>query len=311
MKIEVGESLIRSWLRNVEGCQLAELNWKPSSSWTAHADVNALLIAAQTHFVTATGSDIFAGQSAAQVLRQAEVDVLGVRLQAGAVSRIYSIDMAFHERGLNYGGVHELRNRVLKKLLRSVLTIRFVFGPLPLRVVFASPRVGRPYVAALEEGMRALEEFLAAEQIVCETSLIINEHFREIVFDPVLAIATDVADTSELFLRSYQLVKLFEPRKTVVMSPPIAERGVSGPAEMLEFRFDPGPSDRFKTELLRTKTADVTIHYQDGRSEQRVWNAPHFQESSNLLGNLRSRPEFRQGEWQRRGISSVVLKIGL
>ena len=259
--------------------------------------------------MSAVGSDIFTGQSAAQLLRQAEVDVLGMRLQGGAVSRIYSVDMAFHEQGLNYGGVQESRNRVLKKLLRSVLTIRFVFGPLPLRVVFASPRVGRPYVAALEEGMRALEEFLTTERIVCETSLIVNEHFREIVFDPVLAVATDIADTSELFLRSYQLINSFGSPKRAAEPSSITERGFSEPAGTLAFKFDPGPQDRFKAELLRTKSADMTIHYQNGHVERRVWNALHFQESSNLLGNLRSRPEFRPGEWQRRGISSVALSI--
>jgi len=29
MKIEIGESLVRSWLRHVEHCEFSELNWKP------------------------------------------------------------------------------------------------------------------------------------------------------------------------------------------------------------------------------------------------------------------------------------------
>lgn len=310
MKIEVGENLIRSWLRHIEGCQFAELNWKASSSWEARGDVTDLLEAARTHFANVTGADIFGGQTGSQLLRQAEVDVLGLRVgKNGAVDRIYSVDMAFHERGLNYGGVRESVSRVLKKLLRSMLMVHFVFGPLPLQVVFASPRVGRSYFVPLEEGMQSLDRFLATQNITCETSLLVNETFRGVVLDPVLAIATDVADTSELFLRSYQLMQLFRPRKSLAST--IDEKLPATPADTLKFRFDPGPADRFKTELLRTKAAEMTIHYQDGRSVRKIWNAPNFQESSSLLGNLRSRPEFRQGAWQRSGIASVDLRITL
>ena len=33
MKIEIGESLIFSWLRHVMGCPIAQTNWKPSPTW--------------------------------------------------------------------------------------------------------------------------------------------------------------------------------------------------------------------------------------------------------------------------------------
>ena len=34
MKIEIGESLLYSWLRHAKGCQLVQMNWKTSSnSW--------------------------------------------------------------------------------------------------------------------------------------------------------------------------------------------------------------------------------------------------------------------------------------
>jgi hypothetical protein len=35
MKIEIGESLIRLWLRHIKHCEFAELNWKPSHAWEA------------------------------------------------------------------------------------------------------------------------------------------------------------------------------------------------------------------------------------------------------------------------------------
>jgi hypothetical protein len=306
MKIEVGESLMRSWLRHIQGCQFAELNWKPSSSWPVCGDVQPLMNAARDHFKNALGIEIFGKQTAYQVLKQGEIDVLGIRLKpVGEVVKVYSVDMAFHEGGLNYGGVAETLNRVLKKLIRSTMVIRSVFGSLPQQVVFASPVVGRPYVSALTNAMQALEGFLSAHEIACEALLVVNDSFRQEVLDPIIAVATDVADTSELFLRSYQLLRIFEP----AAAPRTTSRPDADNTEVLRFEFDPSPHDMFRARLLETKMARMTIHYKDGHTEDRIWNAANFKEDSNLLGNLRSRPEFRKGEWQRRKISWVSLKI--
>jgi hypothetical protein len=305
MKIEIGESLMRSWLRHIQGCQFAELNWKPSSSWPVCGDVQPLMNAARDHFKNELGVEIFGNQTAYQVLKQGEIDVLGIRLKPnGEVIKVYSVDMAFHEGGLNYGGVAETLNRVLKKLIRSTMVIRSVFGSLPQQAVFASPVVGRPYVSALTNAMQVLEEFLSAHQIACEASLVVNDSFRQEVLDPIIAVATDVADTSELFLRSYQLLRIFEPA-----APRTVSRLDADSAEVLRFEFDPSPPDAFKARLLETKMARMTIHYQDEHTEDRIWNAAIFKESSNLLRNLRSRPGFRNGEWQRRKISYVSLNI--
>jgi hypothetical protein len=310
MKIEVGESLMRSWLRHIQGCQFAELNWKPSSSWSRLSDVQPLIDAARDRFKSALAADIFGTQTAYQLLNQGDIDVLGIEIGPnGKVVRVCSVDIAFHENGLNYSDVGETRNRVLKKLIRSTMIIRSVFGPLPQQAVFASPVVRRSYVSALDDAMKELKGFLSAYQIDCEAMLIVNDSFREVVLDPVIAIATDVADTSELFLRSYQLLRIFEPILNDTAAPRPTGRPDPGGTELLRFEFDPSPSEAFKSRLLNTKMARMTIHYKDGRAEDRIWNAPNFTESSNLIGNLRSRKEFRPGESQRRGISSVSLKI--
>jgi hypothetical protein len=34
VKIEIGESLIHSWLRHVQGCTVTQASWKPSPTWT-------------------------------------------------------------------------------------------------------------------------------------------------------------------------------------------------------------------------------------------------------------------------------------
>jgi hypothetical protein len=55
--------------------------------------------------------------------------------------------------------------------------------------------------------MQALQGFLSAQQIDCEALLVVNDALREVVLDPIIAVATDVSDSSELFLRSYAVIK--------------------------------------------------------------------------------------------------------
>lgn len=77
--------------------------------------------------------------------------------------------------------------------------------------------------------------------------------------------------------------------------------------EVLPIELSPSSHENFKTALLRTKQAWITIIYQNGREEVRLWNADRISPSSNIIGNLRSRPEFRSGTWQQNGI--VMIRV--
>jgi hypothetical protein len=80
--------------------------------------------------------------------------------------------------------------------------------------------------------------------------------------------------------------------------------------EILPITLHPSPSARFKQALLTTKRAWITTHFILGKPRVQMWQANSITEASNVIGNLRSRPEFRQGEWQRRGIKRVIVSIG-
>lgn len=80
-------------------------------------------------------------------------------------------------------------------------------------------------------------------------------------------------------------------------------------ADFLPITLDPSRVDDFKARLLVSKSAELTVLYGDGRTETRLWNASRFSETSNVFGNLRSRPEFRQREWQARGIVKVHVRV--
>ncbi|OGG94680.1 MAG: hypothetical protein A2527_05615 [Candidatus Lambdaproteobacteria bacterium RIFOXYD2_FULL_50_16] len=78
--------------------------------------------------------------------------------------------------------------------------------------------------------------------------------------------------------------------------------------ETLPIALIPGDPQEFKLALLQTKKAKITIFYVNGSVEERVWDASNFQPTSNVIGNLRSRPEFRQGVWQQNNIRNIEVQ---
>lgn len=77
----------------------------------------------------------------------------------------------------------------------------------------------------------------------------------------------------------------------------------------LHIELIPKSEEEFKRRLLLTKTAYITTFYENGRTEQKTWNAHSFSENSGVLGNIRSRPQFRKGKWQELGIEKIVVSI--
>ena len=97
------------------------------------------------------------------------------------------------------------------------------------------------------------------------------------------------------------------PQESGVSSAKQASLGVI--RTTLPITLEPRNSKVFLAALLRTKEAWIQVSYNDGRKEVRRWNAQHMSPSSNVVSNLRSRPEFRSGTWQKKGIVSVRASI--
>ena len=80
-------------------------------------------------------------------------------------------------------------------------------------------------------------------------------------------------------------------------------------AQTLPITLCPQSVQDFKKALLCTKEAFITEIYQDGRKEVNPWDAKKITENSNIWNNLRSRPKYRQGIWQEKGIAKVHVSI--
>ena len=96
-------------------------------------------------------------------------------------------------------------------------------------------------------------------------------------------------------------------RETNAPSAKRTRREWQGPT--LPITLDPQNSADFLDALLRTKEAWLEVSYSDGRKEVRRWDVLLMSTSSNVICNLRSRPEFRDGTWQENGIASLRLSV--
>ena len=78
---------------------------------------------------------------------------------------------------------------------------------------------------------------------------------------------------------------------------------------VLPIELIPNNNEVFLETLLKTKTATITTFYENGTKESKIWNAERMTANSNVIGNLRSRVEFRNGNWQKANIVKVVVEV--
>ena len=124
------------------------------------------------------------------------------------------------------------------------------------------------------------------------------------VCDPPEFVSNPGLDLDALLDGKSLLILSRESRSTVPQS---ARENQQGPT--LPITLEPAKSEDFLSALLRTKKAWIEVRYKDGRKEVRPWNATQMTSTSNVRGNLRSRPEFRSRAWQQYGIASLRVSI--
>lgn len=219
MKIEIGESLLLSWLRHVKNCQLVQTNWKPSlSSWEIYneAEAEELMAYCGKYFKDMHSIDIFKNNTSyMQLLRQAEVDIMGVSFSNDNSKELCGIGVAFHEGGLNYGDKDKTISNVLKKIIRTAMAFIGFFNTTQGQIIFAAPKINNAEFTALAPLLNELRQIFDDRKYSFKIFLYCNEDFNIKVLQPVIAVSESVADTSELFMRSLQLYNMFATEVTM------------------------------------------------------------------------------------------------
>lgn len=217
MKIEIGESLFYSWLRHVKECQVVQTNWKTSLRWTLlHEDeLEEIMNSTNRFFQGKYGYEIYKKTSSlSQLLQQAECDALGICLQEGE-RRVFAVDVAFHESGVNYGGRDATVQKIIAKSLRTAMCIYGYLDTKDAEIIFASPKINRNVLEGIVPGMEEAQKLLDDFGFQFRLRIIANEDFKDKILDPILLVSDGVADTNELFMRSYQMLQMFGRQNAV------------------------------------------------------------------------------------------------
>ena len=213
MKIEMGESLFYSWLRHVKECQIVQTNWTTASQWPLlhERELVALMQDSDDFFNSKYGYRIYKQTATlSQFLQQAECDALGISMQQGQRPSIYAVDVAFHELGLNYGNKDTTTMKVLAKCIRSAMCIYGYLDSKEAEIIFASPKIHKNVLSILTPCISELQCYMNQKGYTFNFRLIANGDFNVTILQPLLLMSKGIADTNELFLRSYQLIQLFE-----------------------------------------------------------------------------------------------------
>lgn len=227
MKIEMGESLMYSWLRHVKECKIVQTNWKTSPQWEMfHKDeLEHLMAQYDRHFSDKHNLSMFKKNSLKQLIGQAEADVIGMAFSEGRQC-IYAIDVAYHESGLNYGSKDETITRVIKKCIRTVLCLYGYFDIKEGEVIFASPKINPVIMNTLVPLIGELDALTKELGLGFKMRLLANDDFNTAVLQPILLVSSDgVSDTSELFLRSVQMYRMFsgKPKQKTLSEETVSE----------------------------------------------------------------------------------------
>lgn len=286
-------------------------------------EIEKLINEVDEHFKIEHELDILKQNSSYyQFIQQGEVDVIGVNICGKSIEGIYAIDVAFHEAGLNYGSKFETASRVIKKMVRTVMLINGYFDLKEREIIFASPKINNATMEMLYSCIKDLEDLMSNYNYNFHFKLLANDDFREEVFLPVLSCADTISDTSELFMRSIQMINIFEKNlyeKSNIKDKSNIERINKEKDEIIDAQDDLFKDDfiiefdrdekEFKVELINRKIAYITEYYSDGTTKIIKWNASKFKESSNLRGNISSKTNYRMKVRQRLGIKKIFISI--
>lgn len=202
MKIEMGESLMQSYLKHIKGCLITQTNWKTLRSWKKSNEDKAK---AKFEKIKKEYPNIFSEKTKFEkMLNQSELDVIGI-----ANDKIYMVEIAFHEQGLRYGNDdNKVRDRVLKKMIRAYLIWKIYFSNYSCEIIFASPKVNPSPDGLLNECFSKLAKDNFYKEDKVEFKYLSNKKFKDEILLPTLETLKSDSDTSELFLRSAKLLKI-------------------------------------------------------------------------------------------------------
>ena len=196
---------MQSYLKHIKGCLITQTNWKILRSWEKSNENKAK---EKFEEIKKEYPNIFSEKiTFEKMLNQAELDIIGI-----ANDKIYMVEVAFYEQGLRYGSNdEEVKDRVLKKMIRAYLIWIIYFPNYLCEIIFASPKVNPSPDNLMKKYFDELKDKNFSEKV--EFKYFSNEKFKDDILLPTLKTLKSDSDTSELFLRSAKLLKICDKIK--------------------------------------------------------------------------------------------------
>lgn len=208
MKIEMGESIVYSWLRHIKECEVVQNNWKTSPCWAKNKAEELQKIKDSVNDIFADEYDVFKrNASIEQIIKQGEADAIGYSFRN---KQLFGVDIAFHRNGTVYGSRNETTAKIISKCVRLAMCFLAFFNNTNGYVYFLSPKMGPSVTKDVTSAIQKLQECMNLLGYKYEFKVIVNDDFRDLILNPVVEKSKDIDDTAELFLRSYQLLELYQ-----------------------------------------------------------------------------------------------------
>jgi hypothetical protein len=201
MSVDIGESLMQSWLRHVKRCDVVQTNWKAATHLGLNKNkAETLLLKIRNEYPT-----FCSGQDAGQILRQVEIDAMGCVV---GKKKYFACDIAFHESGLHYAkGI----DKVLSKMLRTIMCLYSVLEAKDAEIIFATPKFQTASDRhTLEKIVDELNDCLQNKWGLNEfcVKLYAEYEFETCILNAVMYCVPQIKDTSEVFVRACQIINV-------------------------------------------------------------------------------------------------------
>ncbi len=226
--MEILEQAFKSYLKNVEGCSVVQTNWTPSPiQMDGLIQDDLILVEKIANETMATCPlDIFKKSKDDQFIRQAEIDVLGIKTDAGKPV-VYLFDTAFHKNGLGY---HDAVDTVIKKLLRAAIVGHLFFKGFDIHVGFLSPKCSKGKLNDIMANIPVINNILKNNSIHAGIEVYAGNQF-ELVIQDLIALKGRINDNDDIFMRAVQLLDLANinasPANAANQNPPVKQVTIS------------------------------------------------------------------------------------
>lgn len=203
--MEILEQAFKSYLKNVEGCSVVQTNWTPSPIQMDGLSQGNLTLVEKiaNETMNTCPLDIFKKSKDDQFIRQAEIDVLGIKIEANQ-KVVYLFDTAFHKNGLGY---HDTVATVIKKLLRAAIVGHLFFEGFDIHVGFLSPKCSNRKLNEIMANIPVINNILRNNSIQATIEVYVGNQF-ELVIKDLIALKDHINDNDDIFMRAVQLLDL-------------------------------------------------------------------------------------------------------